>query len=211
MLYSEKYKKRAVELFERCTAAEVFDSLKEEFPGIFHPDRKTLWRWKITQTEEESKQTTEIKAEEATLTAINPQLKEHYDELAEVAITIMGPLAGLKPMWNLPAKDGDIEVFEIDRADNLGDNVIDSVIIRSEHIPDALSGGIEKAYDMHRDFNLFDCFLSHLSKEDVALADLDKSKLQQYAKASPMELIDLLKGLALIKDFKGKCEICKDL
>jgi hypothetical protein len=38
----------------------------------------------------------------------------------------------------------------------------------------------------------------------------DRSDLHKIADVSPLKLIDSLKMLALKKDFKGKCPICRD-
>ena len=144
--------------------------------------------------------------------------RRHSEELASVGITILESLSGLKRVDNstteyddfgldiihgLPRKEVE---YEFDRI--LDSGLHPSFTMKHSEVIKALHSNIEVAYDKHRDMDLFEQFISHLSSEDAIFTNFSKLKLHKYAEANPVKLIELLKTLVSSKDFKGKCEVC---
>jgi len=133
--------------------------------------------------------------------------RQHIKDLTKVAQTLLsGGLSGIKL-----TKDGR---YEYDRANDeqYPGGVVPITTNREEGIEPLVKQlhiNIEKAYDKHRNYDLFEYFLVHLTSSIPGFPNPDKADLHKLADASPLKLIAALKMLALKKDFKGKCPVCK--
>ncbi len=125
---------------------------------------------------------------------------EHLRELARVAEAMLGWLGGLRRIND--------DEYEFDRVEDSG--LLVPLTVDRKGIIEALHLNIEKAYDAFRSMGLFDLFVTHLQAENPTFGELDKGRLHEWADASPMELIELLKTLALGRTFKGTCLVCED-
>jgi hypothetical protein len=191
MAFSKRYKERALELYYQYFTKEAFQHLAKEFPETLPPDERTLRRWRklegITQNRIE---------------LIRQKTKVHFNQLSRVANTLLyGGLRGIKQIGN---KEQEYDRYE----DGYGG--IGSFTMPYQDLITQLHQNIEKAYDRHRNYNLFDNFLLHLTSSISGFPNPDKADLHILANTSPMELIDTLKILAHQKDFMGKCPACKD-
>ena len=130
--------------------------------------------------------------------------RKHIYQLYRVVKTLLsGGLGGIK----LTGEDE----YEYDRADDEQyPGEIVPFTLHLQEVRKSLHHNIEKAYDRHRNYDLFDYFLIHLTSSIPGFPNPDKADLHKLADASPLKLIDNLKMLALKKDFKGKCPVCKD-
>ncbi len=126
---------------------------------------------------------------------------KHFYQLSIVVKTILsGGLGGIK----LTGEGS----YEYDRFDD-GYGGIGSFTMNYQDIVTQLHQNIEKAYDKHRNYDMFDYFLIHLTSSIPGFPNPDKADLHKLADTSPLELIEALKMSALKKDFKGKCPVCK--
>lgn len=191
MAFPKRYKERALELFNQHPKKEAFRHLAREFPETLPPDERTLRRWQKLEGINQNK-----------IKLIRQKTKVHFNQLSRVAGTLLsGELGGIH-------QTGEDE-YEYDRyGDGHGD--IGSSTMTHKELITQLHQNIEKAYDRHRKYNLFDYFLIHLTSNISGFPNPDKSDLHKFADTSPLALITALKILALSRDFKGKCPVCKD-
>jgi hypothetical protein len=194
MVFSKRYKERALELFNQYSTKEVFQHLAKAFPETPNPDERTLRRWrKLTEINQNKIESTRQKT------------KAHLNQLSRVAKTLLSEgLSGIN-------RTGEDE-YEYDRADD--DQYAGEIVpftMNLEEIKKSLHQNIENAYDKHRNYDLFDYFLIHLTSSIPNFPNPDKADLHKLANTSPLELIASLKMLALKRDFKGKCNVCDSL
>ncbi len=62
MRFSEQYKQHAIELYEENTMAEVFQKLAKRFPDKYHPNEKTIRRWRDDAKRQENHSTKPVEA-----------------------------------------------------------------------------------------------------------------------------------------------------
>lgn len=130
--------------------------------------------------------------------------RKHFYQLSRVAKTILSEgLAGIKQIGE--------DRYEYDRADDeKHPGEIVPFTMNLEEVKKSLHQNIENAYDKYRNYDLFEYFLVHLTSSIPDFPNPDKADLHKLADTSTLKLIDALKMLALRKDFKGKCNVCKD-
>ena len=218
MGYPTEYKKRAVALSKNNTAKDTFVILAEEYPTL-SPDGRTLTRWKKDpRYSKPDDQQIQQPNNELLTTRKEWLLREHFEQMANIASTILGGLSGIRNVDNIitdysSINENTIRELRLDEDEYEFDRVLDKGIyqpltMRHSEVITELHNNIEEAYDKYRDMDLFEHFITHLSAEHTALTELDILKLHKYATAYPLELINLLKWLVLKKVFKGVCPIC---
>ncbi len=190
MGFSTEYKKRAIDLNKNRTAKETLGILTKEY-NVQPPTERTLARWNndkgLTRHSDQQIQ----QANNELLTARNEWLlREHFERMASIAQKLLTGLGGVEH------KGGDN--YEI-----INSKVLTLSLSRDEVVK-KLKENAYRAQQEYRPLGAFKYFLTHLEEEEPSCRELAK-----YTEEHPLELINLLKFLALKKVFKGVCPICK--
>lgn len=188
MQFSEKYKRRAVELYEERTAKEVFIQLSNEYKGIHHPVERTLRRWKTSMP-------MHISIEQNINNPITlDSIKKHYGDLTLIAKKLLENDLDLimpmeisgEPCCGIERDKDKYEIFE------------------AEWVTKLLFYNLESAREKCRPFDVIERFNEHLRNESPS-----RKGLTDLMKHQPFELIDLLKIIAQRGTLKGTCKVCK--
>lgn len=195
MLFSEKYKLRALELYEENKALEVFRKLADEFKTIPHPNERTLRRWKIDPrlTKVAMDKTLQSDTESADTKQTTQQIREHFVELSHIATDILGGIGYIRPVGRNYYRCYGIE------------NKLSSVfkMLSRDELVDWLQCNMIATYNQNS--TLMNCFQNHMAAENSNCEDMS-----EYIQNSPVEFFKLLQFVAVRKTFKGTCDICRD-
>ena len=190
MLFSEEYKKRAIELYKEHTAEETLGILTKEFIDRPSPTERTLTRWKNDEPLSKHDDQQNPQSDNASLMARNERpLQEHFEQMALIAKTLLGGL-------------DIVEYKEEDDYEIVNSKTL-TVSLSRDEVVKKLKGNAYRAQVEFRSLGLFKYFLTHLEGEDRSCGELAK-----YTEEHPLGLINLLKLLVLKKVFKGVCPIC---
>ena len=189
MGFSDKYKKRTLELHKELGALEnVYRRLEVEFPDTRTPDEKTIWRWRQSSP-------AHIHIEQNITNPITlNSIKKHYRDLTTIAKKLLeNELDLIMPMeisgescWGIERDKDKYEIFEAEWATKL------------------LFYNLENIREQYRPLDMIERFDEHFKNDSPSRKGLTDLMTHQ-----PFELINLLKMLAQRGTFKGTCKICK--
>ena len=190
MLFSEEYKKRAIELYKEHTAEETLGILTKEFIDRPSPTERTLTRWNNAEGfSKQDDQQIQQPNNELSTTRKEWLLREHFEQMALIAKTLLGGL---------------------DRVEYKGEDdyeIVNSkaliISLSRDEVVKKLKGYAYRAQQEYRPLGAFKHFLTHLEEEEPSCRELDR-----YIEEHPLELINLLKWLVLKKVFTGVCPVC---
>jgi len=189
MLFSEEYKKRAIELYKEHTAEVTLGILTKDY-DVQPPTERTLTRWKNDERLSKQDDQQIQQANNELLTARKERLlREHFEQMALIAKTLLGGLDRVEYKGE--------DDYEIVKSKAL------TVSLSRDEVVKKLKGYVYRAQQEYRPLGLFQYFLTHLEGEEHSCRELDR-----YIEEYPLELINLLKRLVLKKVFKGVCPIC---
>ena len=191
MLFSEEYRRRAVELSRECTEIEVSQKLIKEFPDKPPPHERTVRRWR--KAEKDKRLKTEIEV------ATPKSKEEHFIRMTDTANILLSN--EIDKAFGIPSED---DTPEADNYSIIGGKSDYEKIPRG-YLVERLENNIDYAIQTFNMWDFWECFVPHLMADTIRRQDF-----REFYENHTIEFIDTLRMLAQRKTFKGTCPVCKD-
>jgi hypothetical protein len=200
MAFSEEYRQKAIEFCKIYGSyKQVFISLRKDYPDIGHPDATTIRRWKEKNKAEGTAQgKTPTKGFDPTTRTIpNRKIENHFDQLVEVAKTLLsGDLDSIRQVNQNRYEYVSREYYP---------PLLATRRLTKKELIMILKSNLNYANQLYRKMDLLDCFKAHLLTENPQIKDLNRT-----IEIDPLEFVNILKTVCMRGQIKGICLACED-
>lgn len=187
MAFPEQIKKKTIELRVGRSAGAILQALVRAFPDEDLPDERTIRRWIKTKSQ---------------ATLISEKLESHFQYIAKVAQALLGNDLDTVMKDTILGDGTTIDKYRI-----INSKTGKEVLITHEELVKLLKHNANSV-PFPVDSDDFECFINHFAAE---YPEIDSIGWDNLIEENPYRLIEILRGLANKKTFKGKCPICRDL
>jgi len=186
MLFSEEYKKRAVELSQQYTAQEVSTHLSQEFPDKPPPDERTIRRWRKVYSN-------------GLIQLIDSKRKEeHFDHLVGIVNLLLDN--EVSKVFGNPSSSDEPEADDY----TIISEETDFKKIPHGYLVERIENNIDYVCKTFSVFDFWECLFPHL------MAETKYNDFNQFYENHTIEFIDTLRILVRRKTFKGTCPVCEE-